>query len=64
MRDKKGKFILWFDEIGTQIFWQKLEMKTMRRSEFLIRCEIDSVSLNPDAVVKTLLNIDKIEKNL
>lgn len=32
-------------------------------AKFLIKCKIDSVSLNPDAVIKTLFLISKIEKN-
>ncbi|MBI5066059.1 phosphoenolpyruvate synthase [Candidatus Woesearchaeota archaeon] len=33
-------------------------------SEFVVKCGINSMSLSPDAVVKTLLNVAKIEKNL
>ena len=32
-------------------------------AEFLVKCGIKSISLNPDAVVRTLLHISKIEKN-
>ena len=31
-------------------------------AQFLIECGIDSVSLNPDSVIKTILQIAKIEK--
>ena len=33
-------------------------------AEFLVRCGIDSVSLNPDTVVKTTLAISKLEQRL
>jgi pyruvate,water dikinase len=33
-------------------------------SEFLVRCGINSISLNPDAVVKTRLLVAKIEEEL
>jgi len=32
--------------------------------EFLIKCGIDSISVNPDSVIKTILLASKIEKNL
>ena len=33
-------------------------------AEFLVRCGIDSISLNPDTVIKTTLAISKLEKRL
>ncbi|CAD7777214.1 Phosphoenolpyruvate synthase [Candidatus Methanoperedenaceae archaeon GB37] len=33
-------------------------------TEFLVKCGIDSISLNPDVVVKTRLLVAKIEKEL
>jgi pyruvate, water dikinase len=33
-------------------------------AEFLIRCGIDSVSLNPDSVIKTMIHIANIEKDI
>jgi len=32
--------------------------------EFLIKCGIDSISVNPDSVIKTILLADKVEKKL
>ena len=31
-------------------------------AEFLVREKIDSISLNPDTVIKTMLDIGKMEK--
>jgi pyruvate,water dikinase len=33
-------------------------------AQFLVRCGIDSISLNPDAVIKTTLSVQEIEKKL
>lgn len=33
-------------------------------AEFLVQCGIDSISLSPDAVIKTILNIAKVEKEM
>ncbi|MBI4438587.1 phosphoenolpyruvate synthase [Candidatus Woesearchaeota archaeon] len=33
-------------------------------AEFLVECGIDSISLNPDAIIKTILVIDKKEKKM
>lgn len=33
-------------------------------AEFLVRCGIDSISLNPDTVIKTTVAIAKLEKQL
>jgi len=33
-------------------------------AEFLVRCGIDSISLNPDAVIKTTILVERIEHQL
>ena len=33
-------------------------------AEFLVKCGIDSISVNPDSVIKTILLVDKEEKKL
>ena len=33
-------------------------------AEFLVRCGIDSISLNPDTVIKTTIAISKLEQKL
>jgi len=33
-------------------------------AEFLVKCGIDSISLNPDSVIKTTITISKLEQKL
>jgi len=33
-------------------------------ARFLVKCQIDSMSLNPDAIIKTTLIVNEVEKKL
>ena len=58
---------------GTVIVWNKNFERTMNKemsklhpefAEFLVECGIDSISLNPDTVIKTRLKIAETERRL